>query len=88
VDERSLLRRLYETLLGGPEEHKHYGAYSVQISRQLGCDDHRSALKRELWELRSSVQLERHFTANQLLDIYLSRAYFGPGVYAIENAAD
>jgi hypothetical protein len=27
VDERSLLRRLYETLRGGPEEHKHYGAY-------------------------------------------------------------
>jgi membrane carboxypeptidase/penicillin-binding protein len=57
VDERSLLRRLYETLLGGPEEHKHYGAYSLQICRQLVCDDHRRALKRELWELRSSVQL-------------------------------
>jgi len=74
VDERSLLRRLYETLLGGPEEHKHYGTYPLQISRQLVCDDHRRALKRELWELRSSVQLERRFTTNQLLDVSLNRA--------------
>jgi membrane peptidoglycan carboxypeptidase len=32
--------------------------------------------------------LERRFTTNQLLDIYLNRAYFGPGVYGIESAAE
>lgn len=88
IDPRNMVSRLYDNFLGHPRERKRYGPYSLQVSRQLFCDDHRGILKRELSELRTSVQLERHFTANQLLDIYLNRAYFGPGVYGIENAAE
>lgn len=88
VDPRSMPRRLYDDFVGDFTTRKHYGTYSLQVSRQLFCDDHRSILKREFSELRTSVQLERHFTTNQLLDIYLNRAYFGPGVYGIENAAE
>jgi len=82
------MQRLYYDFLGDHIENKHYESYSLQLSRQLFCDDHRRMLKRELAELRTSVQLERRFTTNQLLDIYLNRAYFGPGVYGIENAAE
>jgi membrane carboxypeptidase/penicillin-binding protein len=88
VDLRNIIRRLYDDFFGDLAERKHYGTYSLQLSRQLFCKDHRSMRKRELAELRTSVQLERHFTTNQLLDIYLNRAYFGSGVYGIENAAD
>jgi membrane carboxypeptidase/penicillin-binding protein len=88
IDPRNVVSRLYHDFLGDPGERKYYGSYSLQVSRQLFCDDHRSMLKRELSELRTSVQLERRFTTNQLLDIYLNRAYFGPGVYGIENAAE
>lgn len=88
VDPRSTMRRLCGDFLGDVTTRKHYGTYSLQVSRQLFCDDHRSMLKRELSELRTSIQLERHFTTNQLLDIYLNRAYFGPGVYGIESAAE
>ena len=34
------------------------------------------------------MQLEGHFTADQILDIYLNRAFFGSGVYGIENASE
>ena len=88
IDPRNMMIRLYDDSLGNPGDGKHYGFYSLQVSRQLFCDDHRSTLKRELSELRTSVQLERHFTTNQLLDIYLNRAYFGHGVYGVENAAE
>jgi len=88
IDPRNMMSRLYDDFLGDPERHKHYGIYSLQVSRQLLCNDHRRMLRRVLSELRTSVQLERHFTTNQLLDIYLNRAHFGPGVYGIENAAE
>lgn len=88
VDPRNIIRRLYDDFSSDLAQRKHYGTYSLQLSRQLLCKDHRKALKRELAELRTSVQLERHFTTNQLLDISLNRAYFGHGVYGIENAAE
>lgn len=88
VDPRSVMQRLYDDLVGDVTTHKHYGIYSLQLSRQLFCDDHRSRLRRQLSELRTSVQLERRFTTDQILDIYLNREYFGPGVYGIENASE
>lgn len=88
VDQRSSIRRLYNHFVGGPEPREHYGRYSLELSRQLFCDDHRKTLTREFAELRTSIQLERHFTTDQLLDIYLNRTYFGPGIYGIENAAE
>ena len=88
VDPRNAVSHLYHDLVGEPARGKRYGSYSLQVSRQLFCKDHRDMLKREISELRSAVQLERHFTTNQLLDIYLNRAYFGPGIYGIENAAE
>jgi penicillin-binding protein 1A len=88
IDPRHMLRRLYDDLSGDLAERKHYGTYSLQVSRELLCGDHRSAVKRALSELRISIQLERRFTTDQLLDIYLNRTYFGSGVYGIENAAE
>jgi membrane peptidoglycan carboxypeptidase len=88
IDPKNIVRRFYDDSRDVFAERRRYGSYSLQVSRQLFCDDHRSSLQRELSEVRTSVQLERHFTTNQLLDIYLNRAYFGPSVYGIENAAE
>jgi membrane carboxypeptidase/penicillin-binding protein len=87
VEPRNTLRRLYHVLFADATTRKQYGTYSLQVASQLLCDDHRSALKRRLAELRTSIQLERRYSANQLLDIYLNRAYFGRGVYGIESAS-
>ena len=88
VDQRNVMSQLYHDFFDEREDRKRYGSYSLQVSRQLFCDDHRKMQRGAISELRTSVQLERHFTANQLLDIYLNRAYFGPGIYGIENAAE
>ena len=87
IDPRNAISRLYRDLVGEPQD-KRYGQYSLQISRQLFCEDTSHMLGRQISELRASVQLERRFTTSQLLDIYLNRAYFGPGIYGIENAAE
>ncbi len=43
--------------------------------------------KRKIQEVLLAVQLERHFTKEQILTFYLNRAYFGSGSYGVGNAA-
>jgi membrane peptidoglycan carboxypeptidase len=84
IDEGGLFHRLYDDVNLETEARKHYGHYSLQLSRQLFCDDHRKTWRRLLFEIRTSIQLERHFTKSQLLDIYLNRAFFGTDAYGID----
>lgn len=65
-----------------------YGIYSAQLARQMFYEHNGSMLKREFRELRTAIQLERHFSNDQILTIYMNRAYFGPGIYGVENAAE
>ncbi len=43
--------------------------------------------KRKIQEILLAVQLEKHFTKEQILTFYLNRAYFGSGSYGVGNAA-
>lgn len=79
----SFLRGIYSEDRGS-----RYGIYSIQLARQLFCVHNGSILKRQFWELRTAIQLERHFNNDQILTIYMNRAYFGPGIYGVENAAE
>lgn len=60
---------------------------ALQISRGLFCNSGKRQLERYLLEYKASVQLRRQFTFEQLLTIYLNRAYFGPDLIGIENAS-
>jgi hypothetical protein len=71
----------------GPDHAAGYGHYSEQLARQITCRSSGSHLRRAFAEIRTAIQLERHFTNAQLLDIYMNRAYFEPGVYGVEEAA-
>lgn len=85
-DQRGIALRLYQDHYGTAS--KKYGLYSIQLARQFFCNHYGSMLHRELMELRTSIQIERHFTTEQILAIYLNRAYYGDGVYGAENAAE
>lgn len=61
--------------------------FARQIALSLYCNGHMRMLKRHLLEYRASVQVRRNFSSEQLLTIYLNRAYFGDGGIGIENAA-
>jgi penicillin-binding protein 1A len=60
---------------------------AFQISRGLFCDSRMKQLERHLLEYKASVQLRRKFTFEQLLTIYLNRAYFGNDLVGVENAS-
>jgi hypothetical protein len=83
LDPRSFPSRYYRST----DSAARYGDYSIRLARQITCGSRGNRLKRSLTEIRTAIQLERHFTQGQLLDIYMNRAYFGPDVYGVEEAA-
>jgi hypothetical protein len=86
-DPRGTFQRYFSDASAPPESHK-YGSYSWQLAREMFCDSPDKHLKRTFAELRTAVQLERRYSQDQLLDIYLNRSYFGNETYGVELAAE
>lgn len=56
-----------------------------QLARQsVGRE---KTLRRKVKELLFAAQLERYFTKNEILELYLNKVYFGDGLYGAEAAA-
>jgi penicillin-binding protein 1A len=62
-------------------------ALARQVSYDLFCKSQTRMLKRHLLEYKASVQIRRRFTHDQLLTIYLNRAYFGNDLIGVESAS-
>ena len=61
------------------------------ISQQLIKNTHltnQKTFKRKLQELKLTLQLEKHYTKNQILERYLNTIYFGHNCFGIKSAAD
>jgi membrane carboxypeptidase/penicillin-binding protein len=78
------LRNLFRELQGSPS---HHAPVSMQIARTLFCNSHDKILTRHLKELRTAIQLDRRFSKENLLAIYLNRAYLGESGTGVENAS-
>ena len=57
--------------------------YKLQGRRESMFDK----ITRKIREFFTSVQIERNFTKNEILELYLNVAYFGRQAYGIESAA-
>jgi len=59
------------------------------ITQQLARQSvgRQKTLQRKVRELLFAAQLERHFTKNEILELYLNKVYFGDGLYGAEAAA-
>lgn len=57
-----------------------------QLAKMLFLKPERT-VKRKVQEILLALQLERHFTKEQILTSYLNRAYFGAGSYGVGDAA-
>ena len=72
-------------VLGNPDV-PHRTMLSLQISRSM-CFARSTILVRNLAELRTAEQLERHFSRHDLFTIYANRVYFGENLIGVENAS-
>jgi len=57
-----------------------------QLAKNLFLSPEKS-LKRKIQELLLAVQLERRFTKEQILTLYLNRVYLGSGTWGVDAAA-
>ncbi|MCL2130209.1 MAG: transglycosylase domain-containing protein, partial [Treponema sp.] len=58
-----------------------------QIAGTLYTDRREMTISRKIKELWWSLQMERRYTKNEILEIYLNQINTGPGVYGVEAAS-
>lgn len=59
---------------------------TMQLSRDIFLHPEKN-IHRKIQEIIISLQIERRFTKNEILERYLNQIYFGSGAYGIEAAA-
>jgi penicillin-binding protein 1A len=58
-----------------------------QVAGTLYCDRNERTVKRKIRELWWAFQIERRYTKNEILEIYLNYMPMGPGTYGVETAS-
>jgi penicillin-binding protein 1A len=82
---RGIARAVYGQLTGN-----NLGGGSTitqQVAGTLHTDRTERTLSRKIRELWWAFQIERRYTKNEILEIYLNYMYMGPGVYGVEAAS-
>jgi penicillin-binding protein 1A len=85
IDWKGILRALVHDILSGSARE---GASSItqQLARNslpLGG----RTISRKLLEAMVALRIERQFTKQQILELYINRIYFGAGCYGVETAS-
>lgn len=60
---------------------------TMQLARAVFLHPH-ATIQRKMQEMLISIQLEKKFTKDEILELYMNQVYFGSGAYGIEAAAD
>jgi penicillin-binding protein 1A len=86
VDLKGVARALVKDILAGG-----YVEGASTITQQLAKTlflTHKKTLTRKLKEAILAFQLERRYTKEEILGLYLNQVYFGSGAYGVQSAAD
>ncbi|MEX0875244.1 MAG: transglycosylase domain-containing protein [Actinomycetota bacterium] len=90
VDLRSITRAVVSNLRTEPESGSVQGGSTIsqQLAKNLYFPRPARNLSRKVAEARVTLQLERQYTKEEILAMYLNTIYLGRGVYGIETAAN
>jgi penicillin-binding protein 1A len=82
---RGIARAVYGQLTGNPKG----GGSTItqQVAGTLYTDRTERTIKRKVRELWWAFQIERRYTKNEILEIYLNYMPMGPGTYGVETAS-
>ena len=78
---RAVLGKLTGRSLGGGS------TLTQQIAGTLYTNRSEMSLKRKLKELWWAIQMERRYSKNEILEIYLNKIFFGAGTYGVNAAS-
>lgn len=78
---RAVVGKLAHMSLGGGS------TLTQQIAGTLYCDRTDISYGRKIQELWWAIQMERRYTKNEILELYLNKIYFGGGCYGVNAAS-
>lgn len=86
VDFRSVARAVYRDIVALD---KVEGASTItqQLAKNLFLTNEKSWM-RKTQEVMASIYLERQYTKNDILELYLNQVYFGHGIHGVGTAAE
>jgi penicillin-binding protein 1A len=85
VDPIGLVRAIGSAVIGGHRV-RATSTITQQLARNIFLSNNRS-MGRKVKEAVLALALERKFTKDQILELYLNRVYFGGGAYGIDAAS-
>jgi len=85
IDIKGIMRAIFKDIISGKFVQ---GASTItqQLSKTLFLTPEKT-IERKLKEAFLSFQLERRYTKDEILALYLNQVYFGSGAYGVESAA-
>jgi penicillin-binding protein 1A len=86
VDPRAILRAVRTNVEAGDTEQGGSTITQQYVKQEILKDDSRT-FERKLQEASTAIQLERRYSKDRILELYLNAIYFGNGAYGIEAAA-
>lgn len=78
---RAVVGKLTGRSLGGGS------TLTQQIAGTLFCDRTEMSIMRKIKELWWAIQMERRYSKNEILELYLNKIYFGGGTYGVNAAS-
>ena len=85
VDPRGIMRALWSNLQGQAIS-EGGSTITQQLAKNAYLTQDRT-LKRKVQEVFLALQLERQYTKQEILELYLNQIYFGQGAYGVQAAA-
>jgi penicillin-binding protein 1A len=86
VDPRAILRAARTNVEAGTAEQGGSTITQQYVKQEILKDDS-PTFERKLQEASTAIQLERRYSKDRILELYLNAIYFGNGAYGIEAAA-
>ena len=85
VDPKGITRAIVRDILAG-EFVEGASTLTQQLAKTLFLSPEKT-LKRKIRETLLAIQIERRYTKDEILELYLNQVYFGSGAYGVEAAA-
>ena len=85
IDLKGIMRAIIKDIMAG-EFVEGASTITQQLTKTLFLTP-RKTLMRKIKEALLAVQLERRYTKDEILELYLNQIYFGSGAYGVESAA-
>jgi len=85
IDPRGIIRALWSNITGGGVS-EGGSTITQQLAKNALLSQERT-LKRKMQEAILALQIERQYSKNEILELYLNQIYFGQGAYGVQSAA-